>query len=75
MPARKGTRKRVGVEARQDELAETKKQQHDLRKAAREPGKKGGKKAGTPTAVQPRMDRTGGRSARKTSKTRTRRSA
>ena len=66
--------RRGQVEADMEEVAETRKAQHELKKKARQPAKKGGKEAGTPKAVQPRMDRTGGRSARKTAKTRTRRS-
>jgi hypothetical protein len=73
MRTAKNARKRV--EAQMDEVAETRKAQHDLEQNARRPAKKGGKEAGTPKAVQPRMDRTGGRSARKTAKTRARRSA
>jgi hypothetical protein len=71
----KKTGQRLRVEAQMDDVAETRKAQHDAQKKSRQPAKKGGKLAGTPKAVQPRMDRTGGRSARKTAKSRARRSA
>jgi len=70
---RSKARRKVRIEPQMDEVAERDKRQHDLGQSAREPPKKGGKKARTPMALQPRMDRTGGLSARKAVKTRNRR--